>query len=89
MTHAHYELLQEVSTLAEALLQASEDARCASARQMEIRQEIGNAQILINNLKHTEKQAGDNYELKRKIVNHSYELFTAAKARLDEMESSS
>ncbi len=85
MTDSRYQLLQQVSLCAENLLQASEEARCASARQMEVRQEIINARNLITNLESIEAKAADNYELKRQIVNECYERFQTAKANLDSM----
>jgi len=88
MTDSRYQLLQEVSSRAEALLQAAEDARYASARQMEICQEIGNASNLISNLQSIQKKAAENYELKRQIVKHCHVLFREAKAKLDSMEQS-
>lgn len=88
MTDSRYQALQEVSSCAEALLQASEDAEYASARQMKIRQEIGNTRNLMHNLKGIEKQAGENYELKRQIANECYERFNAAKAKLNSIEES-
>jgi len=83
MNNPRLELLQEVSSCAENLLTASQDAQWASSKQMEIRQEISNTRNLINNLENLEKKAAENYELKRQIVNVHYKLFLAAKGRLD------
>jgi len=88
MDDSRLKMLQEVSSCAEALFQASQDAEYASTRQMEIRQEISNARNLINNLGHIAKRAEENYELKRKIVNELYFRLEAAKTALNLAEQS-
>ena len=88
MDDSRYQLLQETSSLCADLLQASEEERRASAKEMEIRQEISNARNLINNLESIEKEAGNDYELKRQIVNECYARYQAAKANLDSIDQS-
>jgi hypothetical protein len=88
MDDSRLEMLQEVSSCAEALFQASQDAGYASNRVTEIREEISNARNLISNLEIIVKRAEENYVVKRKIANELYFRLEAAKTALDLAEQS-